>query len=488
MRTFVVCGLCAGIYGICQYFGFDPWLSSAGYQAGEGEWTIVRPPATLGHANYFATWLLFPVFAGAGLALADSNRLWRSLGAACFALGLVAVVMSGTRSALLGCVIGIGILAVWNGLKLSRKTALVLLLFATASVAFYVSPAGEMLRRRIHWIKEDPFGGARRWLWKDSLTMSAQRLPAGFGPETFSLEFPQFQSVELSRAYPGFYHESPHNVFLDILTQQGIPGLAILLGFVGLGVSAGYQAGRRGTSEKALCAALVAALVSLQFSVLVVPTALFFYLTIAMLISSSTFTKAAGSTGRARWWVAVPALLICLLMASVGVRIWIADVLLKRTAIALQRGDVRSAVTEFEQARDWGAQADLWYSRTMALAAQRTLDPEQRARAWKEAFDAAVRATRTADDRQNAWYSLAAFQAGQNDFPGTERSLRNATQCSPNWFKAHWMLARFLHATGRLPEAEKEAERAAFLNAGKDPDVELTLNQVRSSLRMAQQK
>jgi O-antigen ligase len=481
MRAFVVCGLCAGAYGIAQYFGFDPWLSKVGYQAGEGQWTIVRPPSTFGHANYFATWLLFPVFAGVGLALADNRRLWRSLGVACFAVGLVAIVMSGTRSALLGFVIGAGLLAIWNGLKLARKTALLLLLVAAASVVFYLSPPGEMLRRRVHWIKEDPLGGARVWLWRDSLTMSAQQLLVGFGPETFALEFPRFQSVELSRAYPGYYHESPHNVLLDSLTQQGVPGLLILLGLIGVGIASGVR-GR----QKALCAALLAALASLQFSVFVVPTALFFYLTIAILISSSA--KGADSTPRMHRWIALPVLLLCVLMVYVGARIWIADVFLQKTADALQRGEMQSAASEFKKANKWGARADLWYSRSMALAAQKTRDPVQRTWAWKEALDAAVRATQTSDDRQNAWYNLAAFQAGRNDFAGTERSLRNAIECSPNWFKAHWMLARFLQATGRLPEAEKEAERAAFLDAGKDPEVDLTLHQVRTSLRSANNK
>ena len=100
----------------------------------------------------------------------------------------------------------------------------------------------------------------------------------------------------------------------------------------------------------------------------------------------------------------------------------------------------------------------------MASAAQKASDPG----AWKQALDAAVRATSTAEDRHNAWYNLAVFRAQENDFARTEMSLREAIRCAPNWFKPHWMLARFLQAAGRLEEAKKEAELAVYLDAGKD--------------------
>ena len=57
----------------------------------------------------------------------------------------------------------------------------------------------------------------------------------GFGPETFAAEFPRYQSVDLARLVPGFYHESPHNVAFDALTSEGIPGLLIAVGWLGLG-------------------------------------------------------------------------------------------------------------------------------------------------------------------------------------------------------------------------------------------------------------
>ena len=62
LRTVSVPAALTALYGIAQYLGWDPILPAAGYHIGEGIWTIVRPPSTLGYVSYFATWLLFVFF------------------------------------------------------------------------------------------------------------------------------------------------------------------------------------------------------------------------------------------------------------------------------------------------------------------------------------------------------------------------------------------------------------------------------------------
>ena len=85
-RAMCAAGLLASLYGIAQYFGWDPLLPKAAYEAGDGIFQIVRPPGTLGHSDYFAAFLLWPVFAGIGLLLrgqvaqASGLRVTRSIG------------------------------------------------------------------------------------------------------------------------------------------------------------------------------------------------------------------------------------------------------------------------------------------------------------------------------------------------------------------------------------------------------------------------
>ena len=87
-----------------------------------------------------------------------------------------------------------------------------------------------MLRSRTRWFFEDPLGGGRATTCGAiRCACAAVRWPVGFGPETFSIHFPRYQSAELARAYPAFYQESPHNIFIDALTDQGVLGAGLFI-------------------------------------------------------------------------------------------------------------------------------------------------------------------------------------------------------------------------------------------------------------------
>lgn len=482
LRVMALTGIPVALYGILQYFGWDPWIPTSAYRVGEGVFQIVRPPSTLGHASYFATYLLYPVFAGVALAITEPGRGWRAAGAVAAGLASLAILLSGTRAALLALAAGGLFLALWIRPRVSLRTAAATVALAAALGAFYLGPAGARLRGRVHWtLTEQPLGGARRLLWRDSCVMAAHHWFAGYGPETFSAEFPRFQSVALAQEFPDFYHESPHNIFLDALTAQGLPGLSILLLLSGLG----FVAARRVKPSQtrlagALAAGLTAGLLSQQFVVFTVPTALYFYATAAILaaLASEPF---AGAPPR-RVLAGFAALPLAVLMVVFAVRLLVADRMLELVKRDLESGNLRSAVAAYEEARQWqlpGTGADLWYSRRLALFARDTADPVARLQALPHAVAAATRATSVAEDRHNAFYNLATLNAAQNDLAGTERSLRSAIFCSPNWFKPHWMLARVLQISGRSQEALREASLAVKLDAGKDFEVSRTLAEMR---------
>jgi Flp pilus assembly protein TadD len=92
-----------------------------------------------------------------------------------------------------------------------------------------------------------------------------------------------------------------------------------------------------------------------------------------------------------------------------------------------------------------------------------------------------VRATGTADNPPNAWYSLAMFSAEDNDAAEVETALRTSIRLAPNWFKPHWALAQLLALTGRGAAARREAEKAFLLDAGKDAEVVHTFGQLTPS-------
>lgn len=464
LRAVSATGALTAAYGIAQYLGWDPILPAARYHIGEGIWGIVRPPSTLGYVSYFATWLLFVIF----LSLALPGRLSKI----CAALAVVALILTGSRAAFVGLAIGA---AVWKGMRArpwqapTRRALWSAVVFAAAALlavfVLYLSPLGQPLRSRARWFAEDPWGGARPLLWRDSLRMGMARPLAGHGPETFTATFPHYQSVALARAYPDFAHESPHNIFLDALVAQGIAGFLLLAAWCALGFAAAWKIrGKHPGLAPCLAAALAAGTVSQQFTVFTVPTAVIFFATIGLAVG-----LAGGPAEPARRFpFALPLLYF-------AVRIGLADHALALSQRDLAAGNLAAAAAHYEAS---GRSSDLWYSRALLAAAGKAPTVAVQLPALQLATAAGERATRTAEDPFNAWYSLSTIRAGQNDAAGTERCLRAATAAHPTWFKPHWTLAQVLSFESRGEEALHEAALAADLDGGKHPEVAHTLQEL----------
>jgi len=489
LRAVAVSALASGLYGIAQYFGWDPFQPAAPYHVGEGIWTIVRPPGTMGYASYFATWLLMAAFLSLALAQWERRAAWRWLAAAAAVVALAAMLLTGTRAAVLGLVAGGALGTWWSGYRIPRRLVVAAAVLAVCGVGFYNLPAGRQLRSRLRWFVEDPWGGARPLLWRDSLRMAAGRPLAGYGPEVFSATFPHFESKELAEAYPNFAHESPHNMFLDALVAQGIPGLIALLGLCGSGFAAAWRLRRHNLAVAAcLAAALAAGIVSQQFTAMTVPTAVLFFTTIALAVGLASEEDTAPRPNLA-WlttgWVAV-APLIGLALAYVAFRLVAADHAIEQTRRALAAGDLSAASSAYESYQHWrlpGASADLWYSRALMELARKSADPALIGQAFVQSEDAAERALLGAEEPFNAWYNAAQLAALENNFGGTERCLRAAITAHPNWFKPHWTMAQALALQARGEEAGREAALAVELDAGKDPEVAETLRQIRERAR-----
>jgi len=136
LRAITLAGLVSAGYGILQYAGWDPLLQAAVYHVGEGVWTIVRPPGTLGYASYFATWLLFVVFLGLAQYGMEESCVWQRLTLTAVGLATVAMLLTGTRAAVLGLVAGGAVFVLRKGLRLTRRQV------STACLAAILALAG----------------------------------------------------------------------------------------------------------------------------------------------------------------------------------------------------------------------------------------------------------------------------------------------------------------------------------------------------------
>jgi tetratricopeptide (TPR) repeat protein len=305
--------------------------------------------------------------------------------------------------------------------------------------------------------------------------MTATRPWTGFGPDNFVADFPGFVSTELARAYPDFYHESPHNLWLDTLAGQGIPGLLAQIAMVALALFAGYRV-RRAHPE--LFAGLIAALVAHQFVVFTVVNALYFYLGCALLIALPPRSqKYSSSPLKYRGWAFAGASLVAISFLVVAFRLVSTDLALTSADRLLARGNARLAADSYRRALDRpssGVTADLYFSRLWAQAAADAPDTLSKLYFAQLALASASLATLAPEGNPNAWFNLAQVRASSGDTAAVETALRSSIAQAPNWFKPHWALARLLFLQSRKEEAREESIRAMSLNP-KDQEVISTL-------------
>jgi hypothetical protein len=265
-------------------------------------------------------------------------------------------------------------------------------------------------------------------------------------------------------------------MFLDALTSRGIPGAIALLALCVLALWASR-------TNPALAGALAGAIVCQQFMVLTIPTALYFYLSISIVIVGRGHAPQPAIGRRLTWTIIPIAAAIAIVFLVFSTRLILAD---RAMALAEQRatsGDVAGAAEAYRTVQRWEllpGDNDLRYSRAMTRLAATTQVFTTSVAAAQQATAAAIRATETAEDRQNAWYNLATIAALRNDPGGVEQGLRRAIDFAPHWFKPHWTLSQFLELTGRHAEARREAAMAMDLDGGHDPEVTATSQKIMS--------
>ena len=437
------------LYAILQYFGIDPLLPRALYYAGQEEWAVVRPPSTFGHAGYFATWAAPAVFLACWRAT-ESAAWRRALAVAAACLLVIAVMLSGTRGALVGLLLGaLMTRSRWRRLY-SRRALAAAAIVIVACVGFVLSPGGLRLRSRMIWSAQDYHGGARPWLWPESLKLGAERPVTGHGLETFTAAYSRVRSAKLAGLYPDQIEESPHNVFLDAWVSRGALGVAAL---AGLCVAVFASGRRRGTAGVAFAAALAAN----QFLA-------FTAMTQAMLLLCAALTVAPGrsarqTSGGVPYWARAAGALAAAAMALFALQLAGSELEAERSRQLIQSGQVEEAFQAYRRAEALspaGRSYGEWFAR--ALYGSDAFTPD-----WADTALAELAPARS-ESPADAHYLQAALMAeAGRPASEVESALLASIAASPNWYKPRRKLAQVLRATGRSGEAAPWEESAARL-------------------------
>lgn len=471
----------ASVYGILQFIHFDPLIPAGVYTIGTPV-AVLRPPATLTQATFFATFLLPAIVLAAALRLRANSAVWNRFHETVLALCTAALILTGTRAALLGLTAGLCILLCLERRRLSRHVIWVTVVLALTAGALLVSPAGKGVRARMAEWASDPAGGPRLLVWRDSLTLLSHHVVAGIGPEQFEGEFREVESVDLARKYPDHYHESPHNFFLEAALAQGAPGLVIWLGLLGLAGYCAFLCWRRSEPDgAALSAALIAMMVSSQFCPLILTNELYLLASIATLVAVASPAQEMNRARRNSAPYLILSARIASLVFAFFASAYIAQATLySETKTSIAQADVAGAEQWYQLAREFPMPGPNLDIARQAAAAAPHLPPELHTEAKSLAQLAAETAEQGNAERFNALYMTGSLDIASGDLQQAETKLRAAVDVSPAWYRSRMALACVLWWEGKDQEAQQQGD-IALTNAGvKRSFVQTTLNGARA--------
>lgn len=232
-----------------------------------GALVYYRPQGLLPHPNIHAGWLMAGVLASAALWF-DRRRGVQLLGAALTAMGMAALLLTFSRSALLGLAVGgvVGFALVWPRLRRGDGVRALLLagglcaLVAAGLFAVYAPFFGARVEARE---RVEMRSVADRIVFTDFALRAIGEHPVlGVGAGNF----PWQTSYYLQETFYDLRGDNVHNVYLLTAAELGLIGLALLGVALFSGLVSGGQAVRRGPdgrdADRAALLAIVVALLT----------------------------------------------------------------------------------------------------------------------------------------------------------------------------------------------------------------------------------
>jgi len=283
---------------------------------------------------------------------------------AALVLGL-ALVLTYSRAAWLGAVLGVAV-AAWPAVARSRRGALLAAAGAAAVVGgglaalalAHALPSWAVAALSRAASIADPTqgsGASRLHIWHDALGLIAARPWAGWGPDTFALVYPRFQTGDWT---PGFLIDKAHSDVLQVAATQGLLGVAAYSGLLAM-VAVAWWRGRARPGAPALLGAWLAYVLPLQLDFSWLPAAAPAWLLLAVAVAvwrddpdgpaetapalEPAWPRLAAGAGAAVALAALVAVSVALPLA--------ADARFRAALVAAQRGDRTGALAAIADAR-----------------------------------------------------------------------------------------------------------------------------------------
>ncbi|MBT4153708.1 MAG: hypothetical protein HOE53_03595 [Candidatus Magasanikbacteria bacterium] len=211
----------------------------------------LRVASTLGNAIYVGGYGVFLVCLGLITFFHEKSKNWKYYALAGTALGLIGLIISGTRGSFIGLCLGLGVLAIvylikhWGNKKVRFAISGVLIAGLLGAIGLFVFRDSSVvnaipLLKRLTMIDFANLGtNTRIMAWQVGIEAWRDHMIFGWGPNNYFYAFNEYYNPDfLLHSWAETWFDSAHNVVINTLTTQGIVGV---LSYVGLFVAAAYQ-------------------------------------------------------------------------------------------------------------------------------------------------------------------------------------------------------------------------------------------------------
>ncbi|MFI5283084.1 MAG: O-antigen ligase family protein [Candidatus Dormibacterales bacterium] len=265
-RALIASGFVVAVIAIVQWIGD----SVTGQPA--------RAYGTMGNANVLGAFLVLLCPVAYVEVLSAKSALTRLLAGNALAAMLLALLLTLSRSSWIGLAIAIAILlfgqqlpAMRNRLLQAATVALVLSAAALAPVGLEHGTSTNGAVSQVETVSD------RLHVWTDTIPLVAARPLIGYGPDTFGLVYPRYQSGNW-----GYYaqFDKAHSELLQVAATQGVLGVAAYLWLLAA-VALAFWRGPRFPEGWGLLAGWAGYEVVLQFNFTALPAALPMWILVA---------------------------------------------------------------------------------------------------------------------------------------------------------------------------------------------------------------
>ncbi len=284
-------GYCVGAVAILQSgFGL---LGGGSFQDASG---VIRASVTLGHPDFAGIFLAMLLPVAVAKVVSQRPLVTRVLSANIVVVIALGLVVTFTRAAWAGAIVGvIVVLALRRGkfhvLPLAIGAAALVGVLALSLAIVGTSPSagrGDFAHAILGRVASSTVANSgsvasRLNTWRDLPAVIAGRPILGWGPDTFGLVYPLYQSSYRG----GEFFDKPHQETLSVAAAEGIVGLTAYLWML-IAFARAFWRGRYMAGAVALFGGWVAYMVAIQFDFSWIPTAIPFWLLTACAVVTFT--------------------------------------------------------------------------------------------------------------------------------------------------------------------------------------------------------